>query len=207
MFWTYVITFLLILAGGYLIKSKTKYKVAKWVCGVALILASFFVLFSGLHANDWSSDSDNWNDISAYKDHVTEECGDIKNVYTYHNALAMRMDNISFSSHDMPASAVSLGKAFHYAKKTKLAKKGLFLYQKNGENGWFIIYYDHDALKHAPSKDDLNDDPDVLLTHATSYRLSDKAANQSDFTSSLSNRSKKQPEIMMDFSMNRVTAD
>lgn len=206
MLWYDVFTFLLIVAGScLLVKWKTPHKAIKWISGIACILAAFFVTFAGLHANDWSADSDNWNDISAYKDHVEEECGDIKNIYTFHGALAMRMEDINFSSHDMSEASESLGKAFHYAKKTKLAKNGLFLYQKNGSDGWFIIYYSKDALKHAPSTDDLNDDPDVLLTHATSYRLSDQSANDSSFTSSIPNRSKNQPKIMTDFGVDRVT--
>lgn len=208
MFWYVVFFVLLVLAGCLVImKWHTDHKVMKWFAGIVLILAALCVLMAGSVANDWSADSDNWNDISAYKDHVEEECGDIKNIYTFHGALAMRMEDINFSSHDMSEASESLGKAFHYAKKTKLAKKGLFLYQKNGSDGWFIIYYDKNALKHAPSTDDMNDDPDVLLTHATSYRLSDKSANDSSFTSSIPNRSKNQPKIMADFGIDRVTSD
>lgn len=172
-----------------------------WFLGIVLILIGFGTLFAGLKANDWSDGSDNWNQIDKFKTHVTEENGDIKNVYISHGYLVVQTDSLNFRGKDANASAGDIDSIFRFAKKSNLSNKGLIIYQSadDSDNNELAILYDHKDLQKAPSDYDIMDNYDVLLTKATAYRLSGGAFNSSKFSQSLDIDSHDQPKKFADF--------
>lgn len=109
------------------------------------------LLSLGLSSNDWSAESDNWNNINKFEDHVTEENADIKKVYSYHGYLVMKVDGLNFRNKDMYAANQSLESMFEFANKTKLSNKGLIIYQGAKDNNQFAILYNKKHLKIIPA--------------------------------------------------------
>lgn len=176
---------------------------------LALLCAVLFVFSIGYsyHINNWNDNSSNWGNLDRYSKHVTSDIADVKKVYMYHGYLTMLVEQTGFNS-DEADGPKTLSEVFKYAKKSPLSKKGLLIYQKADDgNGWFIAYYNHKALQHTPSENDLASDPNSFLDNSTSYRLSDKFKNNNNLVATTKSRSDYQPQIMIDFSIDRVTPD
>lgn len=169
---------------------------------IAIVTCGFAIPATQANYNVCAS---SFNNMPAFKKKATNANSAIKDTYMYHHRLVMRMSGISLNEHNLPASAVSFHEAYKYAKKTSFSKQGLFLYQKHEGSGWFIAYYSPKDLKHLPGEDEINQNPDVLFTNATAYRLSDGFAGKSQLSKNLPKMSSNQPEIMRSFAMDRVT--
>lgn len=198
-----ILGILLVIIGVVLCGWK-KHKRITTVIGIILVICGFGVQIHQHNVNDWSTDSPNWSNISRYKEHVTDANANIKNVYMYKKHLVMRVDNVNLKGKEVSNSMLTVHEALHYAKKSSLSKRGLFLYQKQGLDGWFIAYYSPKNLKHIPSTYDLDQDPDLMFTQSNMYRLSNKFVNGSKLSESLPMRSNKQNQLMANFSMGRV---
>lgn len=197
----YFLTFIFCFVGvlAFIDKKHNYNKLFKRIVGIAFVLIGLCFLSLGLSSNDWSAESDNWNNINKFEDHVTEEDADIKKVYSYHGYLVMKVDGLNFRNKDMYAANQSLESMFQFANKTKLSNKGLIVYQGAKDNNQFAILYNKKALKNYPSHDQLDDNMDLLLDKATAYRMSGGAFNSSKFTTDIPINSKNQPKVFSKF--------
>lgn len=173
---------------------------------LALICTILFIFSLGYsyHENDWSKGSSNWSNIDRYSEHVKSDIPDVKKVFMYHGYLAMLVGQTGFDS-DEADGPKTMSQIFDYAKESSLSKKGLLVYQKADDaNGWFIVYYSHKDLKNAPSEAKMSSDPNSLLDNSTAYRLSEKFKNNNNLAGITEARSKSNPQIMIDFAVDRV---
>ena len=183
------------------------YKKGNRILDIIFTILCIFSIGYSYHINNWSNGSSNWANINRYSKHVTSDIPDVKKVYMYHGYLTMLVEQTGFDS-DEADGPKTLSEIFKYAKKSPLSKKGLLIYQKADDgNGWFIAYYNHKVLQHTPSETDLISDPNLFWDSSTSYRLSDKFKNNNNLATTTKSRSDYQPQVMLDFSIDRVTPD
>lgn len=178
MFWYFIFTILLALAGCLLImKWHTTHKVLKWLSGIVLILAALCVLMAGSAATDWSAGSDNWSNVSKVNDHVTEKDTDITSVKKYdgYMLITLKGGTVDFGDTKSANTANTFDQCLGYAKDAKsgVASKGVIIYQKpqHGDMSNFAVFYAKKDFNRIPSLDAMLDDRSVVLKKATAYSL------------------------------------